>query len=135
MRTSLPLLLALGLLAACASGNAVSSGPEVPASAVATTDDFVAYLGTRGYLLRATSATTPFTLDVPGRAYEIQNAPGLIVVYEFASTAEAERELSALRPVGIRTSVYQRGPLIVAYTGAQSSVNLALTQALGPAVY
>jgi hypothetical protein len=86
-------------------------------------------------VLRAVSASTPFTLSVPGRAYEIENAPGLIVLYEFASAEEAERELDAFRPAGVRTSVYQRGPLVVAYTGAQSSVNLTLTQALGPAVF
>ncbi len=134
-------LLALFVLPACASTRDADTGgaaANVPAEAVATVGDFADYLGRRSYVLRPAGVTVPLVLDRPGQAYNVAGGGGQLVVYEFDSAEEAARGVNALRldALGGGTiTVYQRGPLLVAYGGSRAALQLTLTQALGPPAF
>jgi len=135
MRPSLlPLLLGvLWLLPACAP-----SGTATVATGIDTTGDLIEYLGARGYVLRPAGTTLPHVLDVAGQVYEVQNAEARIAIYEFDSAQAAEQGADAFQLEtlgGDRAALYQRGRLVVASSGGDASLELTLTQALGPATY
>ena len=130
----LPLLGALVLLPGCATSSETTAVP----AGIDTTDDLVAYLSGRGYVLRPAGVTVPLVLSVPGQVYRIQSSRARIAIYEFDSAQAAERGADAFQLDtlgGGQAALYQHGPLLVASTGGDSSLELTLTQALGAGGY
>lgn len=127
-------LVSLVFLAGCAVLTPrADEGPPT----IASSGDLVEYLGARGYVLRPRRLTSPFALRAVGHEYRVEG--GLIRIYEFESPEMAAEEGVPdflIDTYGGRTSsVFQHGPLVVAYVGDGAAVQVALAQALGPAVY
>jgi len=126
--------LALLLLAGCAASQPSTDATEQ--TSIDNVEDLVMLLGRQGYVLRSTRLTSPFALAEVGYEYRIRGER--IRIYEFETPEDAERAVYDFlidTRGGNQTSVYQYGSLMVAYAGRSPSLQLSLTQALGPAVY
>lgn len=126
--------LALLLLAGCAASQPSTDATEQ--ASIQNVEDLVMLLGRQGYVLRSTHLIFPFALAEVGYEYRIRGER--IRIYEFESAEDAERAVYDFlidTRGGGQTSVYQYGSLMVAYAGRSPSLQLSLTQALGPAVY
>src|SRR5690606_25975867 len=130
---ALALLPAPVLLPACAP-----TATATVAAGIDTTGDLIEYLSARGYVLRSAGVSVPLVLDVPGQVYGVGGSEAVLAIYEFDSAEAAARGASAL-PLetlgGDLAARYQRGRLLVASSGGDASLELTLTQALGPATY
>lgn len=135
------LLLAFVFLTGCASSRSAdgeTANGDVAFSDVDSAQDFAFYLGRQGYVLHPVVLTVPSALGVAGQVYEVDTNGGYLVLYEFSDEAAARRGVDAIQLDtfgGIQASLFQRGPLVVAYAGGRSGLTLTLTDSLGPAVY
>ena len=128
MRLSLLSLLFVALLMGCADMNSTSRSDNGPAPE--TTLDFAEYLRFRGYMPEARGLSTDPMVSATAQEYLVPGS-GYVQVYEFDSETEASGSLDAVTsPSG---TVYQHGPLVVAYFGSDSALNRALAQTFGEA--
>lgn len=125
------------ILAGCVTTDADSDGVERTSNYAQSQGDFEQRLSALGYfisprglpsnpIIRSQASGREFILSGPSR--------GVLQVYTFDSTAEAERAVRRGRPDlgGFSTlTVYQSGPLVVGYHGDDFSIRSDLSRILG----
>jgi hypothetical protein len=130
MRPVLLALVFLLALPACAPRGAdVVDGPVESVAALE------AELGASGLLLQPRGFSTDPLVAAPANEYALGGSGSVFLqVYTFDSEAEAAQNLNEIGLTGApgRVSVYQNGPLVVAYYGGDPGVGAALTRVLGP---
>ena len=129
------LLLPLLLLSACSNFRPLNDTSDAPPT-LENSQEFVHYLGTKGFILRPLALSSSLITRVPSSVYRVEG--GVIEVFEFESAEEAEEGVQdyQLERFGGRSSaLFQRGSLLVAFHGSSSSVLLALNNTLGAAIY
>ena len=124
----LPLLL---FLAGCAgAGSAV----EPPLPPDADTQDLIVALERDGYVPDSGPFRLAPLLDVAGQ--ELRVGSSTLHVFEYASAQEAADDVGDLGVVTapVPATVYRSGRLAVVYFGTDTSLQVTLSQLLGPAV-
>lgn len=127
-----PLLLAVCLVAGCMD-TAPTSQPSTNVIPLNTRSDVAEYLRFRGYVPEPRDLSSAPVVNAPAQEYLVTGS-GYVQVYEFGSETEAADAVGSLdSSLTTEGTVYQHGPLVVAYYGRDEAFRSALTRALGDA--